>query len=470
MIRQFDNNGATLVEVVMVIMIMGILATVAIQSGISVVDTARVEETKQEMDNLAAAIVGRGQFPNAGTRSDFGYVGDVGSMPPDLGALVANPGSYATWSGPYVSDDLVQATGEYSSDAWGISYNYSGGHEIVSIGSGSSIVRRLANSTGDLLANQLSGNVIDAGGTLPDTLFSDSVTVILTHPDGVGGLATRTTSTDAGGYFSFGSVPIGVHDIRVVYEPDNDTIVRLATVLPASSPHLFLALAENEWYTSSGIPDLVAHYPLDETSGLIASDLSDDAYHADLQNDAIGAGWIPGKISNCFQFDGNDDYFETAVSDSNLQITADYTISVWIYAQATQQNWAAIACKCTPTGNDNHWTLQWDNRSGETKRLTIYHPSGGNWRSGYLLSDAKNAWHHIVITYQNSPARVTLYVDNVYHSHSTGLTRAPGSGDGKFRIGCDRTSYQWSGMIDDLRVFSRVITTDEINTLYEMGS
>ena len=211
-----DVRGFTLVEVILVIIIVGILATVALRSISLVGDTARTEETKQELDELAVAIVGSPVLDNAGIRNDFGYVGDIGALPPNLDALVSNPGSYATWNGPYAGNRFAQDPLDYKTDAWGTAYTYSGGIDIVSTGSGQPIVRRIAGAASDLLANEVTGAVLDADRTPPGTDFQDSIEVLLTVPDGSGGLTVRTATPKIGGYFAFSAAPTGNHDLDII--------------------------------------------------------------------------------------------------------------------------------------------------------------------------------------------------------------------------------------------------------------
>ncbi len=469
--RRQRPDGFTLVELVLVIVIIGILVSVGIKKIGPMNQAGKIEETKAEMNTLAMAICGNPELENNGIRTDFGYIGDVGSMPPDLNALLSNPGGYSTWSGPYISNSFEQIAGDYNKDAWQTDYLYSGGNIITSTGSGANIIRNLSGSVDYLLYNKVSGNVYDLDGTPPGTDYNDSILIRLTIPDGSGSRIIKTSNPDQGGYFSFDSIPIGNHEMEIIYEPDNDTLERFVSVLPGSSTNGLFHLPANVWYDPRDNLDngLIACWRLDEDSGLIAYNGCSSGSDAELQNDAVGAGWTTGKISGAFEFDGVDDFFRTPTNSTELQLTDMYSISVWIFPDSIQNDWAGICSKATPSGDDNHWTLQFDNSSVLSKRITIYHPNGYNWRSTYTLNDCRNAWHHIVVTYRLTPARIQLYVDGVFHSESTSLTQGPGNGNGKLHIGAERIEIPFKGKIDDLRIYNRVLDSGEIQALYNLN-
>ncbi len=248
--RRHRQGGYSLFELVVAIVILGIIASVAIRTLTVTGEIARVEQTKRELDQLAWAIAGRPDLVSGGHRTDFGYVGDVGSLPGNLGALVTNPG-YATWRGPYIRDDyyLSEAAGEieFGIDAWGAAYSYSGGTRIVSTGSGSDITREIANRPDDLLGNTVSVAVTDLDNTPPGSVYRDSVQILLTVPDGAGLMTAKTRTPTDDGFARFDSVSIGNHLLRIVYIPTGDTLRRRVIVDPGEDRHVTANLAENVW-------------------------------------------------------------------------------------------------------------------------------------------------------------------------------------------------------------------------------
>ncbi|MDH3890256.1 MAG: type II secretion system protein GspG [candidate division Zixibacteria bacterium] len=246
-----STAGYSLLELVIVIVIVAIIATVAMKSQTATNDIVRVEETKGELEQLAWAITGNQSLVSGGSRIDFGYVGDVGALPSNLDDLISNPGGLATWDGPYVQDDFYAAVGgpssEFKTDAWGRAYQFSGGATIVSTGGGTTITQRLANSLDDLLYNRLTVTVVDLDNDPPGSVYRDSVRLILIHPDGAGGFATRNSSPDANGLALFDSIPIGQQTLRTVYLPSNDTLTRLVTFTPGGDSFMQTQLFGDLW-------------------------------------------------------------------------------------------------------------------------------------------------------------------------------------------------------------------------------
>ena len=212
-------------------MVASILVAIASQGIVSQFEDAKHEGTVDEMREIARAIVGNPNVVTNGARTDFGYVGDVGAMPGNLTALLTNPGSYATWDGPYITGSF--AASDYENDEWGVAYTFTD-TLLKSTGSGSDIEKIFAASSAALLNNSVEGTVLDADRQSPDTLYTDSVKIVLTYPDGAGSTTSPSATPNGNGFFSFSGVPVGNHRLRVISIPLSDTMSYEITVYPAT--------------------------------------------------------------------------------------------------------------------------------------------------------------------------------------------------------------------------------------------
>jgi len=117
-----------LIELVIIIVVLGILAAVAIPKFSDISDSSKVTATKKEMQNLQRAIVGNPSIIAGGQYIDRGFEGDIGFLPQQLVDLVAKPDSIPTynrltrigWNGPYIES----TDNSYLIDAWGNNYIY----------------------------------------------------------------------------------------------------------------------------------------------------------------------------------------------------------------------------------------------------------------------------------------------------------------------------------------------------------
>ena len=169
--------------------------------------------------------------------------------------------------------------------------------------------------------------------------------------------------------------------------------------------------------------------------------------------------WHPtgGARQGALEFDGVNDYLRTPDSLTSLQLTGDYTISVWIKPAASQKASAAIVAKTDAAGSVNHWALQFD--AGSPMELIVYHPTG-SWRTAITMADtaAQDRWYHVAIVRQGST--MSSYFDGTLRKQDDTLTVGPGSGSGHLNVAADRAANPeclYTGLIDDLRIYNQAV-------------
>jgi hypothetical protein len=127
------------------------------------------------------------------------------------------------------------------------------------------------------------------------------------------------------------------------------------------------------------------------------------------------------------------------------------SISAWVYLSSTSGSPLAV----TLGGSSGR---QFYYSSGD---LLGWMENGGVAASGTFTS---NAWHHVVLTTVKSTDALYLYIDGVQYTSS-------GSGnndeDATLYIGDDSSgSYFWTGYIDDVQIYNRVLSASEVSAQY----
>ncbi len=125
------ENGFSMMEMIIVIGIIAILATLITPLAVNYISQKRYEVCNEELKIIKQAIIGDPTLIEGGTRSSFGFVGDLGRLPQVLEHLTTQNllPTYANlplwqkvsdvwfgWRGPYISE---------LKDPWGALYEYS---------------------------------------------------------------------------------------------------------------------------------------------------------------------------------------------------------------------------------------------------------------------------------------------------------------------------------------------------------
>lgn len=184
--------------------------------------------------------------------------------------------------------------------------------------------------------------------------------------------------------------------------------------------------------------------------------------------------WRPegGQAAGAIELDGADDYLQTPDSATQLQLAQAYTLSLWIKPASAQNGDAGILCKTDKDGQDNHWSLQFNDTS--PKRLVVYHGTI-DWDTGITLNNVGNgAWHHVAIVRQGDGTLVS-YLDGVLRQTMDPCdpfkTAAPISAEGHLNIGADRTCSPdrlYHGLMDDVRIYDCELAPSDVARLHAL--
>lgn len=212
---------------------------------------------------------------------------------------------------------------------------------------------------------------------------------------------------------------------------------------------------------------LVGWWKLDDASGLTAVDSSVSENDGTLENMA-GDEWTGGTLGGALEFDGDNDYVDLPIRDVIKSLT-DCTITSWV-------NW---------TGLGNDWQRIWDFGSDEDENMYLCPNSAaghlhfgitlGSWmdEDQTLAPDVlPTGWHHVAVTIDSANSTYTIYLDGQFAAENTSARYTP-SDLGKTKNNMlGRSQYSadpyFNGIIDDVRIYNRVLEPEEIAQLYNV--
>jgi len=192
----------------------------------------------------------------------------------------------------------------------------------------------------------------------------------------------------------------------------------------------------------------IAHWKFDEGSGTTAYDSAGD-------NDGTiyGAQWTAGQINGALSFDGVNDYVDVG-NDNSLMTTGDLTIYAWIKARKSRA--------CIYSHSWTGWGLGFGiGNNNYDGRLGFYTWTHRHWiEAGGSLAD--DTWHQVAATLEGTMVR--LYTDGIEIGSDTGTPAANLNGIGL--IGLYNYDWFFGGIIDDVRIFNRALSAEEIRDIY----
>ncbi len=222
----------------------------------------------------------------------------------------------------------------------------------------------------------------------------------------------------------------------------------------------------------SDVPNLVSWWKFDEGQGDIAYDSAGD-------NDGTiyGAAWTSGKIGDwALDFDGDGDYVE--IPDNSVLTPHDkITVLFWLYNRGGQDagiyKYASCPDEPSSPGNSRAYCMGVSDSTGKIG-FRIF-SSVSNYDT--IVSNntvSLNQWHYIAATFDRGEA--AIYIDGQLDNSTTmSVSSIMDDVHHLFIGGCwsycgtDQFVSALNGRIDDVRIYDRALTAEEVWQLYQQG-
>lgn len=179
-----------------------------------------------------------------------------------------------------------------------------------------------------------------------------------------------------------------------------------------------------------------------------------------LQN---GATFAAGKVEQGFSFNGVNQFVEVPDSPDWDFGTNDFTIDLWVnFSQINATN-AFVAHDDGP-GAFNKWIFwlrngQLEFHTNDTVSNLIF--------IGIPFSPDLNTWYHVAVT-RNGEA-YNLYINGSSPGPITNSTAVPNA-SASLTLGMAEGGYFLNGRLDEMEIFNRALSTEEIQALYNADS
>ena len=219
--------------------------------------------------------------------------------------------------------------------------------------------------------------------------------------------------------------------------------------------------------TTELVPDL--------TEGLVSYysfENGTDDDHGNNDGTNYGAINTSGIIGSAYDFDGTNDYIDT---NNNTDIVigpnANFTISAWLNSNSSLGASRAISPVSVTNGFEAVLGFDasgnWEARVGKAGIV-----SNGITGSAVTI----NSWTHLVAVFNGDEKSYKFFLNGISQgtqSYGSTIENANEETDG-FAIGLQRynsNSYTpFNGKIDEVGIWDRTLTADEISRLYNSGS
>jgi len=395
-------------------------------------------------------------------------------------------------SGDYVDAGANSVTGNsaFTLTAWiktdtvskysgAISIGASGGNLSAYIGT----VKTAQNGT----SNSVGGGIYGSNYGSGVTTLNEWVHVALTFSGGSGGTAKiyvdgeETNSTTVSPNLASTYVRLGRIGSDTVYdfdgEVDEPRIYNRAlsateiAALYGSGQARFAGSASLDDGTSLE-QDLIGHWTFDGKDMVSnVADVSGQGNHGTLVGQAATTT-VLGKLGQALELDGDDDFINVGTTD-DLNVTETVTLSAWIksdHSFGSDLEWGSLISRMKNVSPYSGYELGVGGYYAGGSNKAFFHVGGSYSSNSILSATAVNdgEWHHLVGIYDGTNSYI--YVDGELENSGAKNNLLNNTGE-QLDIGTNyRRSNRFTGTVDDVRIYSRDLSADEVKQLYNLGA
>jgi hypothetical protein len=224
--------------------------------------------------------------------------------------------------------------------------------------------------------------------------------------------------------------------------------------------------------TGSLSSGLVGHWTFDgkDVVGVTAYDRSGQGNNGTLTNEPARA---IGKIGQGLEFDGADDYVSIPI---DLSSTQTVYFSFWAYRSSYIVNAKTLELTPNMDGSTEGLTLNFDDSAGGCgTKLAVYLKGNVGYSGACYTWPTTGTWHHYIAVYDKSLStdEVNLYIDGLLQTPASRPDNSNNTNtfanDTLYLMSTEGTSRFDAGKMDDVRIYNRVLSADEVKRLYLMG-
>ena len=202
-------------------------------------------------------------------------------------------------------------------------------------------------------------------------------------------------------------------------------------------------------------------------------DRSGNGYHGNATGGISTHSVTDGVLGQAAQFNGVQ---VDRIGHGNVlnNDTNDFTISSWVYAappMVDSDYGVIVATKPVTAGASDGYQLSiFDNGSVDFRIGDGVNAAGCTLHSGFPIQE----WHHLLVTVSRTNDEAVAFVDGV-QSGSCDISALGGNGIAStysFIIGAHDNvqARQFSGALDDVRIYNRALSAEEVKRLYGLGA